>query len=180
VAVSNPLPSLSTRSGTMTNKKATTQPTTGPLLRLSGDKSRSLTGTIDWLNVPVLILLPMYGIYQAFFTTLRRETLIWSFVCYNYGILSSTAGYHRLWSHRSYTASLPLRIFFALGGAMNVQMSIRWWAARHRAHHRYTDTNKDPYSTVKGFWHAHMGWLILKPKKEDVGRVDTSDLDQVS
>ena len=38
------------------------------------------------------------------------------------------------------------------------------WAHDHRLHHRYVDTEKDPYSIKKGFWHAHMGWLFRKGK----------------
>jgi stearoyl-CoA desaturase (delta-9 desaturase) len=25
---------------------------------------------------------------------------------------------------------------------------------------RYTDTDKDPYTIKKGFWYAHLGWLL--------------------
>lgn len=67
-----------------------------------------------------------------------------------------TAGYHRLWSHTSYSATLPLRIFLAAFGAGAIEGSIRWWSRDHRAHHRYTDTDKDPYSVRKGLWYSHV------------------------
>jgi hypothetical protein len=47
------------------------------------------------------------------------------------------AGYHRLWSHRAFTAALPLRITLAWMGSMGFQGSIKWWVLRHRLHHRY-------------------------------------------
>lgn len=50
------------------------------------------------------------------------------------------------------------------------------WSRDHRAHHRYTDTAKDPYSVHTGFFHAHIGWLILKPDPKDLGDADISDL----
>src|SRR5690349_8322564 len=38
-------------------------------------------------------------------------------------LLGITAGYHRLWSHRSYTATVPLRIFLSIIGLMSFQGS---------------------------------------------------------
>jgi len=35
-------------------------------------------------------------------------------------------GYHRLWSHRSFTAKLPLRIILAAMGTLGFQGSIRF------------------------------------------------------
>jgi stearoyl-CoA desaturase (Delta-9 desaturase) len=55
-------------------------------------------------------------------------------------------------------------------------MSIRRWARDHRAHHRFTDTSKDPYSVRKGLIYSHMGWLVLKQNPSNVGRTDISDL----
>lgn len=89
--------------------------------------------------------------------------------------LGITAGYHRLWAHRSYNASLPLQYFLALAGAGAVQGSIKWWSRGHRAHHRYTDTKLDPYSAHEGFWWAHVGWMIVKPRGK-IGVADISDL----
>lgn len=90
-------------------------------------------------------------------------------------------GYHRLWSHRSFTASPSLCFFLALAGASSVQGSILNWCQMHRAHHRYVDTPKDPYNVSKGIWWSHMGWLIFKPDPDSKGHVEISDLlqDQV-
>jgi stearoyl-CoA desaturase (delta-9 desaturase) len=58
-----------------------------------------------------------------------------------------------------------------------VEGSARWWCRDHRAHHRYTDTEKDPYSIKNGFFYAHMGWMLLKQDKNVIGKSDISDLD---
>ncbi|OQE19332.1 hypothetical protein PENFLA_c019G00186 [Penicillium flavigenum] len=84
-------------------------------------------------------------------------------------------GYHRLWSHGSYVASIPLKIFLAVIGAAALQGPIRWWACGHRAHHRFTDTSEDPYNIKKGFFHAHILWMLLKQPKRN-RRVEISDL----
>jgi stearoyl-CoA desaturase (delta-9 desaturase) len=84
-------------------------------------------------------------------------------------------GYHRLWAHRSYSASPLLKYLLAAFGAGAVQGSIKFWVREHRAHHRYTDTDRDPYNIQKGFWHAHIMWVLVKqPKKNN--RVDISDI----
>ncbi len=86
--------------------------------------------------------------------------------------LSITAGYHRLAAHKSYKAACPIRLFFALFGAAAFEGSIVEWATDHRKHHRYTDTDQDPYSVKKGFWYAHIGWLFtLDPSKRDFSNV---------
>lgn len=86
-----------------------------------------------------------------------------------------TAGYHRLWAHRAYNASKPLQYVLAMAGAGAVEGSIKWWSRGHRAHHRYTDTDLDPYNAHKGFWYSHIGWMLLKPRRKP-GVADISDL----
>lgn len=77
------------------------------------------------------------------------------------GGLSITAGYHRMWAHRTYKGRWPLRLFFAVLGAQALQNSILVWCARHRVHHRHVDdTEHDPHSIKSGFWHAHIGWML--------------------
>lgn len=75
--------------------------------------------------------------------------------------LSITAGYHRLWSHKSYQAKAWLRMAYALGGALALQNSVLHWCSDHRRHHQYVDDNsKDPYSAKMGFWYSHIGWML--------------------
>ena len=76
--------------------------------------------------------------------------------------LSITAGYHRLFSHRAYRTNAPVRLFFLLFGAAACQNSALKWSADHRDHHAYTEQEKDPYNIYKGFFHAHIGWVMMK------------------
>jgi hypothetical protein len=34
------------------------------------------------------------------------------------------------------------------------------------------DTVRDPYSAIKGFFYAHIGWMLIKQDKENIGRAD--------
>ena len=78
--------------------------------------------------------------------------------------LSITAGYHRLFTHCTYRARWPVRLSVLLFGAGTFQMSALRWASDHRYHHKYTDEDGDPYdphSIRKGFFWAHVGWLLV-------------------
>lgn len=44
----------------------------------------------------------------------------------------------------------------------------------HRPRCSYVDTELDPYSASKGFFYAHMGWMLVKQDKDKIGRVDIS------
>ena len=75
--------------------------------------------------------------------------------------MSITAGYHRLWSHKTYEANIVVRVILAVGGAMALQNSILHWSSDHRVHHRHVDdVNDDPYSAKRGLWFAHIGWML--------------------
>jgi stearoyl-CoA desaturase (delta-9 desaturase) len=146
---------------------------------------------IHWPYLFIFCVLPMLAFIAAWSTPLRLETAIWFFI-YNHltGFGASftatmkhslrfhqgiTAGYHRLWTHRAYKATKTLEYTLAILGAGVVQGLIAWWARAHRAHHRYTDTDLDPYNAHKGLFYAHIGWLIVKPRRKP-GPADVSDL----
>ena len=75
---------------------------------------------------------------------------------------SVTAGYHRLYSHRTYQAAWPVRLFFLVFGAGAIENSVLNWAGDHRIHHSNVDEERDPYNIQKGFWWAHMGWIFYE------------------
>jgi len=90
-----------------------------------------------------------------------------------------TCGAHRLWSHRSFEAELPFRVFLMLLNSVAEQGPIYQWARNHRTHHKFTDTDADPHNAARGFCYAHIGWLLL-PKtaafKEKMEALPCADL----
>jgi stearoyl-CoA desaturase (Delta-9 desaturase) len=76
--------------------------------------------------------------------------------------LSITAGYHRLFAHRTYRPVACVRWFFLVFGAATFQNSALSWSADHRAHHADTDGPGDPHAVVKGAWFAHIAWLFRR------------------
>lgn len=82
------------------------------------------------------------------------------------GGLGITAGAHRLWSHKSYSANSFYRFILMLFNCISFQGELLYWCKDHRVHHKYSDTDKDPHNSSRGFWYSHMGWLLLPRNKE--------------
>lgn len=131
---------------------------------------------VNWLNAILVVFIPAFGFYNAVNSPPQYKTLALAFVLYLFSGLSITAGYHRCFAHKSYDAHWAVRAFYAFFGAGAVQGSVKWWAHSHRIHHRYTDTNRDPYDAREGFWYSHMGWMLTKANPKNRARADISDL----
>jgi len=79
-----------------------------------------------------------------------------------------TGVYHRYFSHRSYKTSRWFQAVLSFLGSMSTQKGAMWWAARHRHHHKYSDTPQDIHSPrQQGFWHSHVGWILGNELTED-------------
>ncbi|KAF8321747.1 hypothetical protein DL93DRAFT_2093707 [Clavulina sp. PMI_390] len=136
---------------------------------------KNILKEIQWISVLAITVTPSLAIWGAVTTPLSTKTAAFSVFWYFVTGLGITAGYHRLWAHRAYNASKPLEYFLAFAGAGAVQGSIKWWSRGHRAHHRYTDTDLDPYGAHHGLFWSHLGWMVFKPRRKP-GVADVSDL----
>jgi stearoyl-CoA desaturase (delta-9 desaturase) len=79
---------------------------------------------------------------------------------------SITAGYHRFFAHKTFEARWPLRLMVLIFGAAAFENSVLEWTSDHRRHHKHVDHDDDPYNISKGFFHAHMGWILFKLNAE--------------
>lgn len=131
---------------------------------------------INWLHMALVVFIPLYGIVELFRINWDPRTVALGVVLYIFSGISITAGYHRLYAHKAYDAAMPVRAFFAFFGAGAVEGLIKWWGHSHRVHHRYTDTNRDPYDARQGFWFSHMGWMLTKANPKNKARADISDM----
>lgn len=125
----------------------------------------------------VVVLIPFLGVVAALVLLWRYGVgpveLALFVGMYVMGALGIEAGYHRLFSHRSFQAHPALRALLAIWGSMNAQGPVLFWAAIHRRHHSYADRPGDPHSPYlsadgknhpgfwRGLWHAHTGWLFV-------------------
>ena len=100
----------------------------------------------------VIALLPQFWSWQAITTFV---VLYWITAC-----LGVTIGYHRLLSHRSFRVPHWLERFFATCGAISCQQGPIDWVGLHRHHHKFSDTDVDHHTSLKGLWWSHMGWMF--------------------
>lgn len=131
---------------------------------------------VNWVNTVIIVGSPIAAVAGLFYVPLLWKTVIFSVLYYFFSGLGITAGYHRLFAHRAYEAVFLVRLFLVLGGTAALEGSVKWWCGGHRVHHRYTDTLKDPYNAKRGFWWAHMGWMLFNPVKK--AKADIRDLQQ--
>ncbi|CAM4591126.1 acyl-CoA desaturase isoform X1 [Caretta caretta] len=133
-----------------------------------------------WRNIILMSLLHLGALYGLWLIPAAKPaTLVWGSLCFLLSALGITAGAHRIWSHRSYKASLPLRIFLAIANSMAFQNDIYEWARDHRVHHKFSETDADPHNATRGFFFSHVGWLLVRkhPDVIEKGRkLDLSDL----
>jgi stearoyl-CoA desaturase (delta-9 desaturase) len=81
-------------------------------------------------------------------------------------MMSITVGYHRLFSHLAFKAKMPVKLFTLIFGACAFENSCLNWSSDHRRHHKHVDHDEDPYDISKGFFWAHIGWLLFKLNPE--------------
>ncbi len=128
----------------------------------------AVTSVLGLTFITAITVVPWYGFSHGY--SAWNWTFFGIFLVLN-GI-GIGSGYHRLWSHRTYDAHPGLKWLLAITGGMSLQNSIIVWSARHRVHHRDVDNNdKDPYSIGRGFWFAHIGWML---RDYESGKVDYS------
>lgn len=104
-----------------------------------------------------LLLVALLPLYLQHFSWL---SLLLAVIAYFLGGVSITAGYHRLFSHKSYEAHPVLESLVLFFSTLAFQASALVWSHDHRLHHKHVDTDRDPYSIKKGFWYAHIGWIF--------------------
>ncbi|KNZ60028.1 hypothetical protein VP01_1624g4 [Puccinia sorghi] len=137
---------------------------------------------IWWSNLFFFVSVHLVGIYGTIYISpihkISWQTLLLTILSWQLATFGITIGYHRLWSHKSFKAATPLKCFLSLIGCLGFQGSIKWWVLRHRLHHRWTDSQFDPYNSKNGLFFSHMGWIFRKPKYEKLKLIDQTDLNQ--
>lgn len=103
----------------------------------------------------------------ALWTGVTAQALVLCVVFYVVRMFGVTAGYHRYFSHRSYRTSRVGQFVLAWIAQSSAQRGVLWWAAKHRHHHKHSDTEHDVHSPRQhGFWYAHLGWVFTPQHNE--------------
>jgi stearoyl-CoA desaturase (delta-9 desaturase) len=138
-------------------------------MHYSGEPDES--SQILWLNVVFLFATPLLALTLGPYYV-ARHGIHWTEIAGFLGLwyltgMGITAGYHRMFAHRAWWASKPVRAVMLVLGAATYQNSAIQWCSNHRAHHRHADTEDDPHSIEEGFWWAHMLWILIDEDSDD-------------
>jgi stearoyl-CoA desaturase (Delta-9 desaturase) len=127
------------------------------------------------LSIPFAAFL--YAIVSLWGTWISTTDLVILGVGYVLTCLGISIGYHRYFTHRSFKTSRPLVLVMGILGSMALEGRVITWVADHRQHHSFSDREGDPHSphlhadglagTLKGLFHAHMGWFFLDDHNAD-------------
>jgi stearoyl-CoA desaturase (Delta-9 desaturase) len=133
---------------------------------------RVITGLVTAL--PILLL--GVAAWQVWNEALHWRDLAIFGIVYVLTGLGITVGFHRLLTHRSFKTSPALRGVLAALGSAAIEGPVISWVADHRKHHTFADEQGDPHSphvghgggwrgTLRGLFHAHMGWLFIHTQR---------------
>ena len=135
---------------------------------IENERSERAVRTVVFGLPPAALLA---GGWLAWGGALRWQDLVVLAVTYAITGLGITVGFHRLFTHRSFKTSRPVRAVLAVLGSMAVEGPVIEWVSTHRKHHVYSDCAGDPHSphldgapgwrgTLRGLAHAHVGWMF--------------------
>jgi stearoyl-CoA desaturase (delta-9 desaturase) len=126
---------------------------------------------ITWQSELVFLGVQMLPLL-AVFTGITAKAIALCVVLYIARMFLVTAVYHRYFSHKTFRMSRPVQFVMAFAATTAAQKGPLWWAAHHRAHHRFSDTPDDLHSPRKGFWFSHIGWVLAqRSKATDIDRI---------
>ncbi len=138
------------------------------MVRIEHETLDRIARTVVFVAPPTALLV---GGWLAWGGSLHWQDLLVLAVTYALTGLGITVGYHRLFTHRSLKTTRSVRALVAVLGSMAVEGPLLEWVATHRKHHRFSDHPGDPHSphvdhapgwrgSLRGLWHAHVGWML--------------------
>jgi stearoyl-CoA desaturase (delta-9 desaturase) len=126
--------------------------------------SRAADERVNWAHSIPFFLVHVLCL-AVVFTGITRTALILFVLMFFGRAFFVTAAYHRYFSHKSYKLNRFWQFVFAFMAQASAQKGVLWWASNHRVHHRYSDTDRDLHSPLKGFWWSHVGWILADKYK---------------
>ena len=108
------------------------------------------------------------GALAAPFVFTWKAFFIFVFFSWLTGGIGVCLCYHRLLTHQAFRVPKWMEYILTFCAVLSSEGGPINWVARHRLHHAFSDTDKDPHSPRHGFWWAHVFWLFkYKPILDD-------------
>jgi len=134
----------------------------------------------DRINYPssVAFFATHLACIAVFFTGISLRAVLLGAALYVFRIFAIGAGYHRYFAHRAFRTSRVFQFILGFLAQTSAQRGILWWAAHHRRHHKYSDTELDVHSPIlRSIAYAHVGWILV-PRNEATDLEGVRDLAQ--
>jgi len=148
------------------------------------------TSRISKVVTLVAVVVPAVGVLAAmgvlWDVAFHLDDLVLMVAMYVLCAFGTTIGFHRYFTHRAFDAGASVKATLAILGCMTMQGPLTQWVTDHRKHHALSDREGDPHSphagqadgvmgTLRGFVHAHVGWMFTNLGMEQ-GRAYGKDL----
>ncbi|CAG4935565.1 unnamed protein product [Colias eurytheme] len=146
------------------------------------EKSLGFKNDIKWISAIAITLYHVAAVYWSYHYAFpaKWQTILFAVLMYTVSGFGITGGAHRLWTHRAFKATLPLKLFFLAAFASAGQNSLEQWVRDHRVHHKYSDTDADPHNANRGLFFSHIGWLMLKKNDQVLIRGKQLDMTDIT
>ncbi|XP_072399969.1 acyl-CoA Delta-9 desaturase [Diabrotica undecimpunctata] len=146
------------------------------------DAKLSKTRDVNWMKVLFQLQITLMSLCAIHFILydLQWKTLFFMLALVLLGQLGVTAGAHRLWAHNTYSADGILRGFLIFCQTLSGTGSVYEWVQWHRLHHKYFQTDLDPYNPSRGWFYAHIQSTTLhlsQAQEAELKKIDMSDLE---
>ena len=116
---------------------------------------------LEWPTIIFFTVVHLLSLYALQFASWDAFFLM-IFLGWVTGCLGLTLGYHRLLTHKSFEVPKWLERIFATCGALSAEYGPIEWVGIHRQHHKWSDKGMDPHNINRGFWWAHIGWMLFR------------------
>ena len=114
-------------------------------------------------SVCIQFLLMHLACFLAIWTGVSVVAVAVCAALYIVRMFAITAGFHRLFAHRTYSTGPLFRFLMAFTGTAAYQKGPLWWSAHHRRHHLMADTEEDLHSPLSHtLWRSHVGWFLSR------------------
>eukprot|EP00933_Yihiella_yeosuensis_P028141 TRINITY_DN21947_c0_g1_i3.p1 TRINITY_DN21947_c0_g1~~TRINITY_DN21947_c0_g1_i3.p1 ORF type:complete len:279 (+),score=15.36 TRINITY_DN21947_c0_g1_i3:148-984(+) len=96
-----------------------------------------------------------------------KQFVLWTVAHWLFIGSCMTIGYHRYASHHAFSMGRIGQLMMIAFAQLGWQGGALWWAAKHRRHHKFCDTELDPHSWAQsGFLYALLGWTFAETETE--------------
>jgi stearoyl-CoA desaturase (delta-9 desaturase) len=136
----------------------------------------TLDRTITGLVTLIPFLMVGFAGWRLWNSLLNWHDLVVFVLVYMVTGFGVTVGFHRHLTHRSFETGRVVRGVLAAIGSAAIEGPVISWVADHRKHHTFSDEEGDPHSphvghggglrgTLRGLFHAHLGWLFIHTQR---------------